>query len=159
MHPATTTRTSRAFPVRQAVELARERVLAARRAVLVAEAGEQDRIAASTEENKAALRVKIDALLGQIETLDGVRYEPPSEPESGAVGSRSLSWTIPRTVQLDNEAALHRHRASVLRYVAQHDVLPVFVQELDVPAGSYGSAVPADLVVASARDHAEWCRT
>lgn len=111
---------------RRALSRALARLAEARCLPLLAEADDEDDAARAAEKTAAAHRAKVDALLSQLRTLEGVTYSPGTEDDRKplAPGEDSRRVDTPRGVLLEREAWRHRVRAGVLRHVAEHERMP-----------------------------------
>lgn len=145
---------SRIRATRRAVAVAHQRLTAARQKALRVEADDEDDIAATHQKNADQIRGKVDQLLQQIEQIDGVRY---LDPEDVAADHYRVGAGEQYTVQLSRSglaydaAHLHRSRAAVLRYTAEHGRVPTFTHELALGHGvAHGTPVGAELIPASA---------
>jgi len=113
-----------AAAARRAHGRALARLAEARCLPLLAEADDEDDAARAAEKVAAAHRAKVDALLSQLRTLDGVAYAPERPDEVEPYVREAAPRPIPRGVQLERAAWGHRVRAGVLRHVAEHERMP-----------------------------------
>lgn len=130
-----------------AVETAEARLEAARRDVLEAEAAVEEGAAAAALKDHAKHESKVDALLRQLEELDGVSYEAVTidsayelRGNAGSVGPGE--WAVRRLDAVHAASVEHSIRAAVLHFVAERGVLPVFTHDLPTRGPGWGHGFP-----------------
>lgn len=134
---------AKAAAARRALGVAEQRLQEAREAALLAEAADEDAAAAALEKEHRSLQSRVDALLKQLEDLNGVRYDLPDGEaiyRRVEMGERVVVHE-PRTHRLAVEARSHRVRASVLRATARTRRVPMFFHELDERFGFWASSL------------------
>ena len=145
---------SRVAAARRALERAEVRVADARRTSLLAEAADEDAQADSASRELTSLQGKVCALLGQLEALNGARYELPDAEQVSRRVAMGAYVDVPRSKIeiLETQVRLHRLRAAVLRITATSGQVPSFAHELDVPVpwGAW-SPISPDIVPDSAK--------
>ena len=129
-----------------------------RRDVLLAEADDEEGMAATVARELTGLQGKVEALLGQLETLNGIRYEVPADElisRRVKMGER-VSMPLAKTDALDTQARIHRIHAAVLRATARSGRVPLFFHELEeqFPGSWASSLIDPGIVPTSARAYA-----
>lgn len=127
---------AKASAARRALVKAVVRLADARRGVLVAEADDEAEMAKSTRKAADAHTRKVNALLTQLQELDGVPYGPEHHEEGRGLDSKYTGRRVEqvsRRVVLWSQVRLHDVRAAVLRYVAENDAMPYAGR--DLPSG------------------------
>lgn len=117
--------TARLGAARRALAMAGDRLLAARRAVLYAEANDEADAAKTARKECESHSRKLTALLDQLERLDGVRYPLTSTHWDGRADStRSVG------ARLRHAAETHETREAVLRATADTGRVPHIAYDL-----------------------------
>lgn len=101
---------------------------AARQAVLLAQAEDEDSAAGAAHRAHDAHSRKVALLREQLEALDGVAYRPRQERlEANDV---VVVQRVSRSAQLYAVVMLHETRAAVLRYTTEHGRVPALGLDL-----------------------------
>jgi len=146
----------------RALDTAETRRSVARRAVLLAEAADEDDEAARVERDVRAHESKVQNLLDQLRDLDGVPYDAVTAESTysdrrrfGGSGDGQV-FQARRLDLLVASARQHRVRAAVLRSTAATGGVPTFNHEVDYtfPDWHAGTPLTGDDVPDSARDYA-----
>lgn len=146
--------TSQVRAFERAVREADARLDHAQRAVLVAEADDEDAAAAKAERDLQAISARVDALLAQLLDANNCRYVPAEPREAWQWGPEERPY--PHTDRLAAEAQTHRVRALVLRHTALHGALPTFGRDVDgMPPSMALAQIAGDLLPESAQRLAE----
>jgi hypothetical protein len=144
---------SQARTAATAVSTAQERLAGARRQVLQAEAEEEDAAGAAAEKELTKHQAKVDALLKQLEELDGVVYDPRTPDTVRWDGGAPLVLPTQRSETLRRLLLHHRQRAAVLRFVHVHGTVPTVSHELDVRWPGWSPGLPVTEVPQTAREY------